>query len=184
MSFTEWLNENILHCRKLPTDKRDGTTILLEEIDDNVEMKVRIEGVSKSAIVIRFDRGRRWQIFSEGKEYGRRCDYLILDETDLQYNAIFVELKNKIPAPDYYGEKQLLWSLPYLKYLLFVFGADTESRILNKKLVTKYFQFGNDERDWFKKRRVSEHFKERTFKGISVHCSTRDKFDLKELLRR
>ena len=192
MSFATWLGNHVMSSRLISEDDRDGQTINLWERDSNVNMTLRIENVPKTVVVVHFDEGNRREIFETGKgfEFGFRCDYLILDESDTEYTAIFVELKNSfedLESENWYerkGEKQLRWSLPCLRYLLSVFETDMYTLKHEKKLTARYFLIAKPPKPWSSKRRNREHFVSEEYAGIPIHYSTRDKIRLKDLKSR
>ena len=91
MDFATWLQENVKSCCVLQEDKWTGQTICLEEKDGNVEMEVEIDEVPRTAAIVRFDKGQRRQILKTGDnyEFGKRCDYIILYESDTEYIVFF-----------------------------------------------------------------------------------------------
>ena len=192
MSFATWLGNHVMPSKLISEDEKDGQTISLRERDSNVNMTLRIENVPKTVVVVRFDDGHRREIFESGKGYqfGYRCDYLILEESDTEYTAIFVELKKNFEDleneswSEKKGEKQLRWSLPCLKYLLSVFETDTYSLSHDKKLTARYFLIAKSPNPWFRKRRNRGHFISEEYAGIPIHYSTKDKIKLKELKTR
>lgn len=192
MSFATWLGNHLMPSKLISENERDGQTVSLRERDSNVDMTLRIENVPRTVVVVRFDEGNRREIFETGKglEFGFRCDYLILDESDTEYTAIFIELKNKFE--DYesekwskrQGEKQLRWSLPCLRYLLSVFETDMYNLKHEKKLTARYFLVAKYPNPWNRKRRNREHFVSEEYAGIPIHYSTKDKIRLRELRNR
>ena len=189
MSFATWLGNHVMSSRLISEDDRDGQTIHLWERDSEVNMTLRIENVPKTVVVVRFDEGNRREIFETGKgfDFGFRCDYLILDESDTEYTAIFVELKNSFEDFESEnwrkrkGEKQLRWSLPCLRYLLSVFETDMYTLTHDKKLTARYFLIAKFPNPWRRKRRNREHFVSEEYAGIPIHYSTKDKIKLREL---
>ena len=192
MSFATWLGNHLMSSNLISENERDGQTVSLRERDSNVDMTLRIENVPKTVVVVRFDEGNRREIFdtSKGFEFGFRCDYLILDESDTEYSAIFIELKNRFE--DYesenwskrQGEKQLRWSLPCLRYLLSVYETDMYNLKHEKRLTARYFLVAKYPNRWKRKRRNREHFVSEEYAGIPIHYSTKDKIRLKELRNR
>ena len=192
MSFATWLGNHLMSSKLISENERDGQTVSLWERDSNVDMTLRIENVPKTVVVVRFDEGNRREIFdtSKGFEFGFRCDYLILDESDTEYTAIFIVLKNRFE--DYesenwskrQGEKQLRWSLPCLRYLLSVYETDMYNLKHEKRLTARYYLVAKYPNRWNRKRRNREHFVSEEYAGIPIHYSTKDKIRLKELRNR
>ena len=136
-----------------------------------------------------FDKGERRQLFESGKGYDflKRCDFLILGESDVAYLAIFIELKRSFEDEEgdrrckKRGERQLRWSLPSLKYLLDVFETDTRVSDRKKKLVANYFLVAKDPDRLRRKRRNREHFISDEHEGILIHYTNKDEVKLKQL---
>ena len=60
--------------------------------------------VPGTATVMRFDEGKRRELFDpeQGNDFLKRCDFLILDESESEYRAIFVELKRRFEEREAY----------------------------------------------------------------------------------
>ena len=173
-------------------ESRNRRTFLLEEDSGPDRMTLRVLNVTETAVVMHFDKGDRRQLFKSGKGYDflKRCDFLILDESDLEYVAIFIELKRSFEDEEgdrrckRRGERQLRWSLPSLKYLLDVFETDTRVTDRKKKLVAKYFLVAKAPDRRRRKRRNREHFISDEHEGILIHYTAKDMITLKQLKSR
>ena len=150
LSFSDWLIENIQEWRKSRKINWDGQTLILEEVDDNVCMKVRIEKVSRDLAVFNFDQGVDVNSqLKRSQEFIQRCDFMALEETALEYIVYLIELKAKVPSKK--GAAQLRWSAPFLEYILAVFLSDSLLEDPEKKLKIKHFQIGDDYVSWVKR---------------------------------
>ena len=164
-------------------------TFFLEEESGPDRMTLRVHNVPETAVVMHFDKGERRQLFESGKGYDflKRCDFLILGESDVAYLAIFIELKRSFEDEEgdrrckKRGERQLRWSLPSLKYLLDVFETDTRVSERKKKLVANYFLVAKDPDRLRRKRRNREHFISDEHEGILIHYTNKDEVKLKQL---
>ena len=189
MSFATWLKEHIKQDMLRSGEKSNRRTFLLEETSGPDRMILRVQNVPETAAVMRFDLGDRRQLFESGRGYDflKRCDFLILDESDVEYLAIFIELKRSFEDEEgdrrskQRGERQLRWSLPSLRYLLDVFETDTRAADRKKKLVAKYYLVAKDPDRRRRKRRNREHFISNEHEGILVHYTTKDDIKLQQL---
>ena len=192
MSFAIWLKEHIKQDMLRSGEKSNRRTFLLEETSGPDRMILRVQNVPETAAVMRFDLGDRRQLFESGRGYDflKRCDFLILDESDVEYLAIFIELKRSFEDEEgdrrskKRGERQLRWSLPSLRYLLDVFETDTRAADRKKKLVAKYYLMAKDPDRRRRKRRNREHFISNEHEGILVHYTTKDDIKLQQLKSR
>ena len=192
MLFTRWLEEYIRPHMLRSGEANNRRTFLLKERTKEVRMTLRVDDVPETATVMRFDEGKRRELFREnvGSSFLKRCDFLILDESDSEYNAVFVELKRSFEEKESdrqcqnRGEQQLRWSLPSLKYLHSVFEVDRRMDDSRKSINATYFLIAKCPNQWYRKRRSKEHFKSRRYEGIDIHYSTRNKINFKDLTSR
>ena len=127
VEFVSWLDDHVKENKKLPQCKRRGNEVELNEIDQNVNMTVLVEGVPESVVVISPQKVGQWELFPvhKPKWWRKRCDFLFVGKVEEGYCAIFVELKRTIDERDRDGNRQLRWSQPILHYLLSVFNVHT-----------------------------------------------------------
>lgn len=192
MSFAEWLRDHIKSHMLRSAEKNNRRTFRLTERTAEVRMTLRIENVPGSAAVVRFDKGRRRELFELGKgsNFLTRCDFLILDESESAYTATFIELKRSFDYEhsgrkhEERGEEQLRWSLPSLKYLLSVFEVDKREEDTERRVDVSYFLVAKCPNQWFRKRKPREHFKSRPHEGIIIHYSTKNNMKYKDLISR
>ena len=152
MSFADWLKEHIKQDMLRSGESRNRRTFLLKEFSGTDRMTLRVDNVPETAAVMRFDEGERRQLFESerGYDFLKRCDFLILDESDVEYLAILIELKRSFEDEENErgckkrGERQLRWSLPSLKYLLDVFETDTRVIDRRKKASCQLFSSGEN----------------------------------------
>ena len=189
MSFAAWLKEHIKQDMLRSGESRNQRTFLLKEFSGTDRMTLRVDNVPETAAVMRFDEGERRQLFESerGYDFLKRCDFLILDESDVEYLAILIELKRSFEDEENErgckkrGERQLRWSLPSLKYLLDVFETDTRVIDREKKLVVSYFLVAKIPDQRRRKRRSREHFVSAEHEGTLIHYTTKDTINLKQL---
>ena len=187
--FTKWLADHIKLSMLEMGMEDNRRSFKLTEHDEGVRMTLRVDDVPYSAIVMRFDKGERRQLFEveRGYDFLMRCDFMILDETEAEYRAIFVELKRSFGDRGseswlkQKGEKQLRWSLPSLKYLLSVFEIDSCNTDQSKKVVAKFFCVAKCPNQWYRKRKPNEVFKFRYHEGIPIYYSTSERLNFKVL---
>ena len=192
MSFAAWLKEHIKQNMLRSGESMNRRTFLLKEVSGTDRMTLRVDNVPETAAVMRFDEGERRQLFESerGYDFLKRCDFLILDESDVEYSAILIELKRSFEDEEgdrrckKRGERQLRWSLPSLKYLLDVFETDTRVTDRKKKLVAKYFLVAKDPDRRRRKRRSREHFISGEHEGILIHYTSKDKIKIEQLKSR
>lgn len=147
LPFSDWLKVNINEERFSDKVYWDGGTVTLEEKDNNFHMCVRIENVSKRLVVINFDKGvNQGLYFKRSDELGKRCDFLILEETEDEYTAYLIELKAKVP--DRNGALQLKWSAPYFAYIFAVYLGDSLLTNPKKAIKLRFFQIGKQYSIW------------------------------------
>lgn len=190
--FTRWLEEHIDPHMLRKGEKWNRRTFMLRENTKDGRMTLRVDDVPGTATVMRFDEGKRRELFDteQGNDFLKRCDFLILDESESEYRAIFVELKRSFEESEAEhpsrkrGEKQLRWSLPSLKYLLSVFEVDSCIESSGKEIHTRYFLVAKNPNQWYRKRRSKGHFVSDSYGGIVVHYTTRDKINFKVLVSR
>lgn len=187
--FTKWLSDHIkLSMLELGMEDNRRSCKLTEH-DGEVRMTLRVDDIPHSALVMRFDKGERRKLFEvdRGYDFLKRCDFMILNETEAEYRAIFVELKRSFEDRGgegwlkHKGEKQLRWSLPSLKYLHSVFEIDNRIIGQSKKVVAKYFFVAKCPNQWYKKRKPKEFFKSRYHEGIPIYYSTKDRINFRVL---
>ena len=161
LPFSDWLKENINEERFSDKVYWDGGTVTLEEKDTYFHMCVKIENVQKRLVVINFDNGvNQGLYFKRSDELSKRCDFVILEETEDEIIAYLIELKGKVP--DKNGALQLRWSAPYFAYIFSVFLGDSLLTNPNKELKFKFFQIGKQYSIWtnreFMKRQKNQRF--------------------------
>lgn len=194
MLLVEWIEENAKSCSLLPESNRDGSSVYLEETEEGGKMKITINYITGSSVVVDLDNEGQVKFFKKmGEEsFDQRCDYLILVEQDDAYAAVFIELKTNKEVYESGGEVQLRWSLPYLEYLIAVFRTDKYDVFASKELIPRYFRISTTpsrDRNLPKgkgpsKRRTREPFESRKYNNIQIHYSTRDRFKFKDLIKR
>ena len=190
MQFKDWLAEHLRCDMILPECCRDGRTITLRDSQSDVEFKV--ENVPRSSVVVNLEIGGRRQVFEtdNGCEYYDRCDYLILEESETEYIAVFIEIKATFNhyeswyESDEKGKSQLRWSLPCLQYLLSVFETDFETRSRSKKIRAWYFLSAKNVDLRFNRRSSVDKFDSDYYKGLPVHYIREDKMELEDLKAR
>lgn len=192
--LVNWIEQNAKTSVLLPDNLQDGTSVFLEEADQNGSMKIRIDYVPTSSVVIDLDTEGQVGFFKKtGEEsFDQRCDYLILTEQDDKYMATFIELKTNRETNDSGGEVQLRWSLPYLRYLIAVFRTAMYNQTSNKELVPRFFRIstlpskesGSPKGRNRAKRRTRSPLESREYNNILVHYSTKDSFNFKDLAKR
>lgn len=168
LPFSDWLKENINEERFSDKIYWDGRTVTLEERKKSFHMRVKIESINQRLIVINFDDGvSQKSYFKNGDELSQRCDFVILEETENEYIAYLIELKNRVP--DSKGAMQLKWSAPYFAYILAVFMGDSLLTNPKKEFKVKFFQIGKQYSTWanrgFMKREQNRRFQ--TFNDFS-----------------
>ena len=91
MLFKDWLEEHLRCDMILPENCRDGRTITLK--DTQSDIAIRVENVPRSSVVVNLEIGGRRQVFEtdNGCDFYDRCDYLILEESETEYMAVFIE---------------------------------------------------------------------------------------------
>ncbi len=192
MSFAEWLREHIKSHMLKSGEKNNKRTFKLREYTAGVKMTLRVDNVPSAATVMRFDKGKRRDLFElgTGSNFLTRCDFLILEEFGQHYRATFIELKRSFDDEESdrqheeRGEEQLRWSLPSLKYLISVFEVDRPAEYTEKRVDVSYFLVAKYPNQWFRKRKTREHFKSRFHEGIVVHYSTKTQLKYKDLILR
>ncbi|MDE0142899.1 MAG: hypothetical protein OXI80_15355 [Caldilineaceae bacterium] len=190
MLFKDWLEEHLRRDMILPEDCRDGRTITLKDTQSDIAIKV--ENVPRSSVVVNLEIGGRRQVFEtdNGREFHDRCDYLILEESETEYTAVFIELKTTFEnyaawyESDEKGKSQLRWSLPCLQYLLSVFETDAETRIRTKPIRAWYFLAAKNVDLRFNRRRTVDKFDSDNYRGLPVHYVKEDKMELEDLKAR
>ncbi len=150
--FSDWLDENIQDERKTKNIRRNGSTVYLKEQKTEFSMNVKIENVDQGLSIINFEQMGKVTTYFKGrgkakgeerqKGFNNRCDFLVLEETDDEYIAYLIELKNKVP--DQHAASQLRWSAPYLKYILEVYLEHSLMECPEKKLNVKFFMVGTN----------------------------------------
>ena len=185
MLFGEWLNQNLAETKRLPECQRFGHAIVLSDPDAQDSAQIRVVEVPPSVSVVIPQQAGQWNLFNPGPHgWKKRCDYILMDETDDHYFAILVELKTN--APDDKGDTQLKWSLPIFHYLLSVFCIDSHSSKWNKRLKIKYFQIGTNIYELHKDlTRIdgSNFFEKTTDHEIDILYSDSELFSLNQLLK-
>ena len=92
--------------------------VYLKEQKTGFSMNVKIENVDQGLSIINFEQMGKVTTYFKGrgkvkgeewkKGFNNRCDFLVLEETDDEYIAYLIELKNKVP--DQHAASQLRWS--------------------------------------------------------------------------
>ncbi len=190
MQFKGWIEEHLRCDMILPEGSRDGRTITLKDTQSG--LAIRVDNVPRSSVVINLEIGGRRQVFEtdNGCEFYDRCDYLILEETETEYIAVFIEIKTTFEnykawyESDEKGKRQLRWSLPCLQYLLSVFETDTETRIRTKAVRAWYFLAAKNVDMRFRRRRTVDKFDSDNYRGLPIHYVKEDKVELEDLKAR
>ena len=185
MKFEEWMRENVHPDLLLKECERVGQTAHLVEKDENSTQKVLVKDIPESTVIVRCDISGMSKMFSPKAErrpsrnFGERCDFLILNETIEKYRAIFIELKSgrrNITK----GKQQLRWSLPFLKYYLAVYETDCVEECDTKDMEVRYFIFSKEPR----KRKSRDHLVSGRYENIFVNISASDEIEFRSLLDR
>ena len=190
MLFKDWIEEHLRCDMILPEDRRDGRTVTLN--DNQSGTAIRVENVPRSSVVVNLEIGGRRQVFEtdNGCEFHDRCDYMILEESDTEYTAVFIEIKSTFEdykawyESDEKGKSQLRWSLPCLQYLLSVFETATATRIRTKTIRAWYFLAAKNVDLRFNRRRTVDKFDSDYYRGLPVHYVKEDKIELEDLKAR
>lgn len=188
MGFVAWVAENMESEKLLPESDRIDRTIKLRENNNNVNMCISILDIPTSAAIIRPDVAGQWRVLKRGsiRRWDSLCDYLILWESENRVFALFVELKSTSPHPK--GKYQLLWSIPMLRYLWYVFQVDSCSApsIPEPTFVSRYVEIGDKKDPRIPKDTLkpdsSPFFDHRCLKGIRVNYTTETCLSLSQLL--
>ena len=190
MLFRDWIEEHLRWDMMLPEGCRDGSTVTLTDRQSGTA--IRVENVPRSSVVVNFEIGGRRQVFEtdNGCEFYDRCDYLILEESETEYRAVFIEIKTAFDnyeawhESDAKGKSQLRWSLPCLQYLLSVFETDTETRVRIKANRAWYFLAAKKVDSRFNRRRTVDKFDSDNYRGLPVHYVKEDRMELEDLKAR
>ena len=190
MQFKDWIEERLRSDMILPEGCKDGRTFILKDTQSSTA--IRVENVPRSSVVVNLEIGGRRQVFKTGNgcEFYDRCDFLILEESETEYMAVFIEIKTTFQEyeawyeSDEKGKSQLRWSLPCLQYLLSVYETDIETNIRIKTIRAWYFLAAKNVDLRFNRRRTVDKFDSDTYRGISVHYVKEDKMELEDLKAR
>ena len=143
LSFGMWVDQNVERKKKLPCDKRFGETLILPDPDGKQSACIKVEEVPSSVSVIIPQQAGQWELFDPGPNgWRKRCDYILMGETEDCYFALLIELKTSVPNAD--GVLQLKWSLPIFHYLLSTYCIDKHASVWEKGTKVKYFQVGTN----------------------------------------
>ena len=121
MQFKDWIEERLRSDMILPEGCKDGRTFILKDTQSSTA--IRVENVPRSSVVVNLEIGGRRQVFKTGNgcEFYDRCDFLILEESETEYMAVFIEIKtlSKVRSLVEVTRKvRAIVSLPCLQYLL------------------------------------------------------------------
>ena len=117
-------------------------------------MEVILTGVSAAATVVHLEKTSHLSALAEGRQskWLRICDYLIIDDQGLAYDATLIELKKSLTMGNRdQGFEQLRRSLPILEYLLSVCAVEC-GRSWQRKV--KYVLIAEKYADRFDQRRT------------------------------
>lgn len=177
-------------------------TFFLRETENDIRMTLQVQDVPPNAVVMRFDKGERRPLFEpdRGFDFGKRCDFVILEESETEHTAVFIELKTKFETVvegeerEHRGEKQLRWSYPSLKYLLAVFETDKHKLRNDRSLTAIYYLVAkppdashpnrSHPNPSNRRRRTREHFISDHYEGIIIHYITKNQIKFKQLKSR
>lgn len=197
MSLVNWLKNRIRTDMIEKEQPHNRRTYFLSEDDENVRMTLQVQDVPGNAVVMRFDKGDRRPLFESGErcEFYKRCDYMILEESQRRHTAVFIELKAQFERDqkgidrEFRGEKQLRWSFPSLRYLLSVYETDNHTLMNSRKLAAIYYlvakpQNHSPPNPLHRKRRTREPFPSDHYEGITIHYITKNQIKFRQLKSR
>lgn len=180
-----WINQHVERDIKLSEDLRCGETLTLPDPDGQESACITVVEVPSNVSVIIPQQAGQWDLFDPGPfGWRRRCDYILMGETQEHYFAVLIELKSNVPNDK--GDVQLKWSLPLFHYLLSSYCIDKHSSDWKKSTKVKYFQIGNDLYEQHKDlTRIDEGtFFEKNVEGkIEILYSDLELFSLELLLK-
>lgn len=185
MRFDEWIKENVHPDLLLKRCEKVGQTAHLVEKAKGSTKKILVKNIPESTVIIRCDISGMSKVFCSKAErephrnFSERCDFLILDETNDKYRAVFIELKSGTKNI-LKGKQQLRWSFPFLKYYLAVFEMDCFGECDAKEIEVRYFIFANEPR----MRRTRDHLPSGMYENIFINISTSDEIEFCNLLER
>lgn len=191
MDFVAWLDENVLPGKRQEDFKKTSQTAVLW--DENGDVKLEVRKITGPAIILLPEKIQQWRILRhrQDKQWGSRCDYLMVGESLGQCYAIFMEFKRTIrnfEEEEEEGRRQLKWSTSILHFLLSVFNLDLASSLSEEDLEVRHIAIGKKFSERFDKQRIRTDprsplpFDES--EGLKIHYALNLPITLKQLLNR
>lgn len=191
MDFVAWLDENVLPDNRQEDFKKTRQTA--ELWDDNDDVKLEVKKISGPAIVLLPEKIQQWRILRhrQDKQWGSRCDYLMVGESSGQCYAIFLEFKRTIRSleeEEQEAQRQLKWSTSILHYLLSVFNLDLASSLTEEDLAVRHIVIGKKFSKRFDKQPIRTDpqlpFPFDDYDGLKIHYALNWPLTLRQLLNR
>jgi len=191
VDFVAWLDENVLPGKRQEDFKKTSQTAVLW--DENGDVKLEVRKITGPAIILLPEKIQQWRILRhrQDKQWGSRCDYLMVGESLGQCYAIFMEFKRTIrnfEEEEEEGRRQLKWSTSILHFLLSVFNLDLASSLSEEDLEVRHIAIGKKFSERFDKQRIRTDprsplpFDES--EGLKIHYALNLPITLKQLLNR
>lgn len=191
MDFVAWLDENVLPEKRQEEFKKTSQTAVLW--DENDEVRLEIRKILEPAIILLPEKIQQWRILKDrkDKQWGSRCDFLMVGESSGKYYAIFMEFKKTIrnfEEEEGEGRRQLKWSTSILHYLLSVFNIDLISSLSEEDLEVRHIEIGKKVSERFDKQPIridsQSPFPCNEYDGLKIHYTLNGSITLKQLLNR
>ena len=191
MDFVAWLDENVLPEKRQEDFKKSSQTAVLW--DENGDVKLEVRKISGPAIILLPEKIQQWRILRrrQDKQWGSRCDFLLVGESLGQCYAIFMEFKRTIrnfEEEEEEGRRQLKWSTSILHFLLSVFNLDLASSLSEEDLEVRHIAIGKKFSERFDKQPIridsQSKFRCNEYDGLKIHYTLNWPITLKQLLKR
>lgn len=191
MDFVSWLDENVLHDKRQEGfDKSTQTAMLWDESDD---VRLEVRKILGPGVILLPEKIQQWRILRHRREkqWGSRCDFLMVGESSGQCYAIFLEFKRSIRSleeEEQEARRQLKWSTSILHYLLSVFNLDLASSLTEEDLEVRHIVIGKKFSKRFDKQPIRTdpqspfHFDD--YDGLKIHYVLNWPITLRQLLNR